>query len=82
MATTVQVKMIGEVVGMFLRGEVGRVPAELKRRADNVARAAGRGYGADGQPGKHRYRTSVRNTRQVPDPRATLTRALDAGRAE
>jgi hypothetical protein len=82
MATNVRVVMHGEVVGMFLRGDVGRLPAELNRRARNVARAAGREFAADGQKGKNRYRTTIRNTVRYPNARAALLPALDAARAE
>lgn len=77
-----RVTMHGEVVGLFLRGEVGTLPRDLERRARNVQRAAGAAYKMEGHRGQHRYRTTVRSVGRVSDPRTTLTQALDAARAE
>lgn len=61
------------------------VLAELRRRAEMIAAAAGPGHEVDGQIGRGRARASVRTaTFQAMEAQATdrtLTRALDAGRS-
>lgn len=81
-AANVTVKLNGAVIRQFLRGDVGRVPADLMRRAANVRRAAGGGYVAEGFKGARRYRATVRNRGYVTGARKTLTQALDAARSD
>lgn len=77
---TVKVKLNGEAVAAFLRGDEGRLPADLLRRARNVAGAAGPGHQVSGRRGKHRFRASVAGLPN--EQRGVLLSALDAGRAQ
>jgi hypothetical protein len=81
-AANVTVKLNGEVIRQFLRGDVGRVPADLMRRAKNVQRTAGPGYRSEGFKGARRYRATVRAGRFASNPRQSLTQALDAARSD
>jgi hypothetical protein len=81
MATT-RVEMNGDTVGQFLRGDVGTIAKDLERRGRAVARRAGSAYNMVSRPGRNRWRVTVGNVDYDPDPRSTLTVALDAGRSE
>lgn len=60
------------------------VQADLRRRADNIASAAGPGHEVDSDVGRYRARASVRTdtiAAMVAEATGrTLTRAIDAGR--
>lgn len=61
------------------------VQADLERRAENIAAAAGPGHEAESEVGRNRARASVRtDSIEAMHAEATsrnLTRAIDAGRA-
>lgn len=69
-------------IRQLLRSEAVR--ADLKRRADNIARAAGPGHTVDSEIGRNRARAAVITTSfQAMHAEArnrNLTRAIDAGR--
>lgn len=71
----------GEIEKLLRSPEVQR---ELKRRADNIARAAGPGFRSDVGQGYDRARASVwaftGAARKAEAENRALTRAIDAGR--
>lgn len=83
----VRIKLNRREVRRLLRGEgqYSGVAEDLKRRADNIAAAAGDGMEVDTGVGRNRARASVRTaTPEAVEAEATsraLTRALDAGRS-
>lgn len=79
----VRIELNSQGVRDLLRSS--EVKADLQRRADNIAAAAGPGFVADSTTGPNRARASVGTTdiesmRAEAEDRA-LTRALDAGRS-
>jgi tRNA A37 threonylcarbamoyltransferase TsaD len=75
-------KLRKDNVGKLLNSAA--VQADLKRRADRIAAAAGPGMVASVQPGRNRARASVitatQRAREAEARDRALTRALDAGR--
>lgn len=81
-ATSVRIDLNRSGVRDLLRGDA--VQADLKRRADKIAQAAGPGHKVNVSVGRNRVRAEVvTDTFQARAREATgrsLTRAIDAGR--
>lgn len=82
MAANVRIEMNRAGVGALLKS--AEVQADLKRRAEAIAQAAGDGMDVDVRVGKTRARASVRTgtfeARRAEARDKALTSALDAGR--
>lgn len=80
MAVTVKLNRAG--VQALLKDP--RILADLRRRADAIARAAGEGHTVDAQIGRTRARaevvTDTFEAKHAEATRRTLTSAIDAGR--
>jgi hypothetical protein len=80
--TRVKIEMNSEGARELLRSP--EVAAELERRAQLIAAAAGPGFEVDARLGANRARASVRaatlEARKAEAEERTLTRALEAGR--
>lgn len=79
---TVRIELNRQAVRDLLRSP--EVAADLKRRADAIAKAAGEGMESDIEIGPNRARASVRTATfeavRAEARKRALTRALDAGR--
>lgn len=84
MAAKVKLEMNSQGVGELLKS--AEVQAELKRRADRIAAAAGPGHEVDVRVGRTRARASVvtatREARKAEAESRRLTSSLDAGRGD
>lgn len=82
MATTVRIEIDSSAIRQLLRGE--EIQADLRRRAEKIAQAAGPGHKVENKVGPNRAHarvvTDTMPARYHEATGRTLTRALDAGR--